>query len=467
MPGADDASPQPRPAPVHADVSGVRGYDDERELLRAVSERTMVPAADLAVMVLQLADLDVVPLEVARKHLVLPVLVRDNVVFLAMAAPQDRAAIEEVEFVSGRQVVPFAADPARLAVTIDQGYAARARGELRMVGERASTTASNAPPRAQTIPPRSNAPPPVPPQGPRTSAPSTRMSSRNPTLVAVSAPPPPPVQAVPPRPAQPPPRPVASTGRSVVSLEGERGEELTVALRELGHDVRACRDTSLLLMESQRQRPDLVVLDLDHAPAAALALCRALREQQASAQVPIVLVTDTALPWRLHDDLRDAIGEVHVLVRPIVSARDVPRVQAWLDRAPEPPGDRDVLPPVAEQSLVSSTEAYQRGDLPAAIASIEQGLDAAPESYRLHYHLGLLLGRQGEVFRAVRELERSVALYGAFFPALKNLAVLYEKVAFRRCAVEAWERALFVAPDDATRQQIQEHLLSLLQVHVT
>jgi tetratricopeptide (TPR) repeat protein len=48
------------------------------------------------------------------------------------------------------------------------------------------------------------------------------------------------------------------------------------------------------------------------------------------------------------------------------------------------------------------------------------------------------------------------------FGGLKNLAVLYQQAGFRNKAVEAWERALCVAPDAATRSAIKEHIVSLL-----
>ena len=60
------------------------------------------------------------------------------------------------------------------------------------------------------------------------------------------------------------------------------------------------------------------------------------------------------------------------------------------------------------------------------------------------------------------ELETALHINGRHFPALKNLAVLYQKAGFRNKAIETWERALGVAPDDPTRQSIKEHLLGLL-----
>ena len=59
-------------------------------------------------------------------------------------------------------------------------------------------------------------------------------------------------------------------------------------------------------------------------------------------------------------------------------------------------------------------------------------------------------------------LEHAVRAQPVHFSALKNLAVVYQRVGFRRQAFETWERAQEAAPDDQTRAQIREHMLSLL-----
>ena len=64
--------------------------------------------------------------------------------------------------------------------------------------------------------------------------------------------------------------------------------------------------------------------------------------------------------------------------------------------------------------------------------------------------------------KRVSELERAVELNPKHFPALKNLAVLYEKAGFKHKAVEMWERCVHSAPDADTRTSIKEHLLQLL-----
>ena len=66
------------------------------------------------------------------------------------------------------------------------------------------------------------------------------------------------------------------------------------------------------------------------------------------------------------------------------------------------------------------------------------------------------------LYEGIQELEKAVDLNAKHFPALKNLAVLYEKAGFKHKAVEMWERCVQGAPDDETRNSIKEHLLKLL-----
>jgi len=93
---------------------------------------------------------------------------------------------------------------------------------------------------------------------------------------------------------------------------------------------------------------------------------------------------------------------------------------------------------------------------------LKRGVAIDPLAYRLRFHLGLLFGKKGAMYEAIQELEKAVELSPKSFPALKNLAVLYEKAGFRNKALEAWERTATAAPDGVTREQIKQHILGLL-----
>ena len=130
-------------------------------------------------------------------------------------------------------------------------------------------------------------------------------------------------------------------------------------------------------------------------------------------------------------------------------------------RGPQPPA-REQTTEQAEQCLEEGVKAYQAGRLDEAVEHLKRGLAIDPLAYRLHFHLGLLYGKKGQVYEAIGELETAVEINSRHFPAVKNLAVLYQKAGFRNKAAEMWERALKLAPDDPTRHIIKQHLLNLL-----
>ena len=98
----------------------------------------------------------------------------------------------------------------------------------------------------------------------------------------------------------------------------------------------------------------------------------------------------------------------------------------------------------------------------AAIELLKSGTQIDPLAYRLHFHLALLYGKKGQIYDGIGELEKAIELNPKHFPALKNLAVLYEKAGFKHRAIEMWERCIHTAPDPETRAQIKDHLVGLL-----
>jgi hypothetical protein len=103
--------------------------DAEHEELLALAERAGVAGLDLRQVSITLDHLDVVPREVAEALRILPVLVGEGLVYLAMADPTDKRALDEVEFVTGKTVHPFVAVLPTLLRTIASAYDAKARGE--------------------------------------------------------------------------------------------------------------------------------------------------------------------------------------------------------------------------------------------------------------------------------------------------------------------------------------------------
>src|SRR3974390_273107 len=81
------------------------GTVQEVDALRALSEQYGVPGIDLTQIAIVLEHLDLVPRELAETNRILPVLVRGDRIFLAVADPHvEKRTVDELEFVTGKKV---------------------------------------------------------------------------------------------------------------------------------------------------------------------------------------------------------------------------------------------------------------------------------------------------------------------------------------------------------------------------
>ncbi|MFO0583926.1 MAG: response regulator [Anaeromyxobacter sp.] len=208
---------------------------EEGRLAGALAELFGTPGVDLSRSVIPLDVLELVPAEVARADLVLPLSREGGRLHLAVASPETATAqVDEVRVSSGLEVSVYVAVHAALKDVIEQAYTAATRGHLVWRGkgatasgpwvERVQAVAFARPP--QPGPATRAAMPPPPPPGSQATIGRLRLD-KGPTVTQpavpaapVARPPAPPVPArttapaiVPPAPAAivPPPPPAPAT----------------------------------------------------------------------------------------------------------------------------------------------------------------------------------------------------------------------------------------------------------------
>jgi DNA-binding response OmpR family regulator len=508
------------------------GSLSEIAALKALSEQSGVPGIDLNQVCVKLRDLDIVPREVAIRHKLLPVMVREDRVFVAMASPSEKKVVDEIEFVTGKRVFPYVALAGPLMRAINAAYEMRERGEAFYIGPRcppevqrkAGALADDGSPagtdpthdggRAANLPP---SPPPAaasPPSPPKRPPPPLPAAARKP-----AAAPAPTIVDVADSGRKSDPdagfRPLASrvaTGTGAVVVDDAMGrmttaDELTDAdfgavdrelsvmadlprdarqeaadgrktvlvvddepeirklvrrsLEERGYRVREASRGHEALAMLKESPPDLVILDAMLPEVHGFDIAKRMKGTQRYGNIPIVMISAVYRGWRFAEDVRQGYGVEAYIEKPFKVSALVGAVEAALSRSPQP-GNVEQISAEAEKKLSQGIEAYQKGDITTAVEHLREGTRIDPLAYRLHFHLGLLHGKQGRIYDAIQELQTALDINRHHFPALKNLAVLYQKAGFRNKAIETWERALRVAPDEPTRQSIKEHLVGLL-----
>ena len=444
--------------------------------LKALSEQHGIPGIDLTQICLKLDDLELLPREIAEKHLILPVLVRDDRLFIAMANPREKKVIDELEFVTGKKVYPYVALDAALAHVIEEAYGRKARGDAYYVGpncpaevlaklnldsDGSALSAEPSGPLDFGALPQGSRPMDAPGLVVDDNASEISRSedieesefgeiSRELSVVAEL-----PGEGAPVAPQD------GSKTILIIDDEAEIRKMLSRLLSHKGYRVLEAERGHQALRMVKEYAPDLIVLDAMLPEVHGFEIARRIKGSQRYGHIPIIMVSAVYRGWRYAEDLKQTCGVDHFIEKPFKISEVVSAVEACLSPG-QGQAERPDVSGEAEEALNAGVAAYKAGRLDEAIAHLARGVGIDPLAYRLHFHLGLLYGKKGQVYDAISELETAVKINSQHFAAVKNLAILYQKAGFRNKAVETWERALTLAADEPTRASIKEHLLNLL-----
>jgi DNA-binding response OmpR family regulator len=418
----------------------VRSDDVPPELANALDPNDDRPAVDLRKLEIPTSALALVTFELAIDRLLLPLWADRERLMVAVADLNERQPLDELSFSLGRTVLPYEATQGILRDAIEAAYAALRAGAAVYLAPLARGVSSafdrvSKPPSARSF---------------GDDVLSAKSSKLTPTdLDAGDS-------------VTPPARDVKKPRILVVDDSDDIRRLLARVFRERDYDVDEA-STGLEALETVRAgAPDLLLLDaMLPGGMHGFDLCRRIKGSRRYGQIPIVMVSAVYRGWRFSEDLRRSYGVEAFIEKPFRIGEVVAAVERARSGAGKsmPPDDGEGL---ASEQLKAGIEAYGQGDLEAAVEHLKKGIAIDPLAFRLHYHLGLLYGKQENVFEAIHELEAAADLRPRDFSTLKNLAVLYQRAGFRLKATEMWERALGCAPDDATRGSIRNHLVSLL-----
>ena len=99
-----------------------KGLVQESDLVRLLSDQYGVPAAEIDDLEVLKNLLDLVPAEMARRYLLVPVQVNDRVLEVAMVDPTDVVAMDDLKFATGLRIQPMVASERAIKEAIGRLY---------------------------------------------------------------------------------------------------------------------------------------------------------------------------------------------------------------------------------------------------------------------------------------------------------------------------------------------------------
>ncbi len=431
----------------------------EAELASVVAEQLGIPGLDLSRTAIELSVLESIPRPVAESDLVLPLSAEGGRLHVAVnAGAETFDVLEELRFITGQEVSPYAAMPRALEGAIAAAYDAKERGEQMWRG---SEAAPDSPATLGSVLPE-------------------QRGGEHTEIIALGEVPEESEEL----------EEIETLGEDEdVELEvGEDGEEdevleavkvrtgparilavdddpdilrmLDRTLRSAGYAVEQARDGREAEEKLRSGRYDLVVLDAMLPHVHGFEICARLKASPRTRAMPVILVSAVYRGWRYAHDARETFGADDYLEKPFHIPELLRRVEARLSGGAA----------AATAAATAKADAlYEEGlrlleekKLPEARATLEKAVKEDAFSPRAHFALARAMQEQGELFHAITAYERAVELRPNLFQALRALAGLYEQKGFRRKAVEALERAVHASPDPQTRDSMRQRLLRLL-----
>ncbi|MBN2342913.1 MAG: response regulator [Deltaproteobacteria bacterium] len=424
--------------------------------LNELGSRTGVAPVNIEALQIDLQVLDILPREIAEQHVILPIDISGDALRLAMAAPEDAKVIDEIEFVSGKNVVPAVAIRTQLISLIDLCYNAKEAGEKQFTGVYYGMT----PATPQQSP---DAPAATRPSSPaKASAVETDfgldlemdfpMEEQLPSMEMLSG-------------IEDEPEPELEVAKKILVVDDEDDIRLLISrvLTEKGYDVVTAGRGLEAVQMVQNEEPDMIILDAMLPEVHGFDICRKIKGSKKYGHIPVIMISAIYRGWRYAQDLKDSYGVDDFIEKPFKLQEFLEKVEKLLSAEnSEFVEAQEDLTKKTEEILSQSIKAYKTGKIEVAIELLKKGLEIDPLAYKLHYNLALLLGKKSLNYQAIRELESTLELEPNYFPAMKNLALLYQKAGFKFKAIETWERSLHYCPDDETRNSIKQHLMDIL-----
>lgn len=429
-----------------------KGLVSETRLLKALSEQHGIPAVNLDEMEIPLDILEMVPKDIAAEHVILPFSITDDAVNLAMATPEDRRVVEEIGFVSGKRVFPHVALHDQMLRTIEACYAAKGAGDAVYRGPRFGETPSSAVATSE--------------------APTAVMADQDgmddfDLNIDVDITEEDLGSLTPEDPVSRPSPPSVSKGEKKKILVVDDEDEIRLLfsriLSDKGYEVLTAARGLEAIKLVQSEVPHMIILDAMLPEVHGFDICKRIKGSSKYGHIPVIMISAIYRGWRYAQDLKNSYGVDEFIEKPFRISELIQKVDKLIESSNE-----DTIPPPeklsaeAERVLEECMSSYRAGNIDDAIELLKKGIAIDPLAFKLHYHLALLLGRKNLNYQAIRSLESALELAPDYFPALKNLAVLYQKTGFKFKAIETWERALGYCDEEAMREKIKSHLVKLL-----
>jgi DNA-binding response OmpR family regulator len=254
---------------------------------------------------------------------------------------------------------------------------------------------------------------------------------------------------------------IGGDGKPMILIVEDDPDILRLLSKSLEHDgyhvmEATSGDAAVALLRGGK--PQLVITDAMLPGMHGFEICQRLKSAEQYKDVPIIMISAVYRGWEHAREIQEVHGADAFIEKPF----DIHYVRKLVAEMLGRPLERAPRPQDREQTIAALRHELDEhrlmGDWQPALQCVTRWLELDPFDPIAHLEAGNLLSQQKDLEGAMRAYESSVVYDKSCFPALSNLALVYERLGFGRKGAETWRKALEHAPDDAAKTRIQARL---------
>lgn len=418
----------------------------EEQVLKYLSKVYEIPGVYIERLQIDVKMREVIPREIALKYIILPLKVENRVLHLACVFPNQLSMIQEVEFMTNCRVRPYIAMQCKLRERIHLFYSTGHQAiDISLSPSEEKASEINITSLAESF------------VGDIAKELETRDLAQAKKLAQPQVPL-----------VQPDWKNLQQRKSTVLVIDDDRSicDMLSDFLKSKGYNVVTATNGREGVQRIQSLRPHLIVLDAMLPGIHGFTICRTLKGSEKYRNIPVLMVSAIHTGWRFRMDVKEQYGADDFIAKPFKLEELLSHIKILLDESmsqPTPSEEKEqLLTAQAEDLLARGMEAFKQKNFKEAQEFFEQGIAVDQFHPLLHYNQGKCREMLNDPFSAMAALEKSIELDPDLFPAIKDLAILYQKNGFKRKAIEMWGHAIAIAPDDAIKSKMKEVLFKLL-----
>lgn len=417
-----------------------RGLLSEADLVAVLAHQHGHPGVVLETSVIETTGPKLIPRAVAERHHLLPLEVTKDTIVLACTDIFDRAVFDQIRFSCGREVHLVVALEGRIRAMMPLLYEAYQDGKS-VVTLNAEQSDSSKEPHLDILRPKNII--------------QDEEALQESTLTTID------------------------TEIKAPSTQGsgqQRGSKPLVlvveddsAIRRLLVQVLTHQNCNVLEAASGRDAlhklrqdlPDLVVLDAMLPEIHGFEICSRMKESSVYSSIPVIMVSAIYKGWEHARDIQEVHKADAFIEKPFEIGYLRATVAGFLGQhAPEKTGllhPHEAVDACRKQALAF----YENDDIPSATAELERWIELDPFDSGPYLLQGNIAFQQGAFDQALRCYERATTFDPDSFSSWKNLALVHENLGFSQKSVGSWKKAMLLAPNGITRQQILNRLQTI------